>query len=177
VLPAGRLREPIASAAAADAVIMPGASTEAARALARRLGIRNGFSMTRSLGPLRALGNSAAPAAAHARLYAVAGIGRPERFFSQLEQAGFTVVGTRAFKDHHQFDADDLARIEDGVHATGADAVVTTEKDAVRLEALSLPAVTFMSIPLTAIIEPREEFAAWLIARLLEARQVKARVS
>jgi tetraacyldisaccharide 4'-kinase len=107
----------------------------------------------------------------------VAGIARPERFFSQLEQAGYQVVGTRAFKDHHRFDNTDLERIAEIVRTTGAEAVATTEKDAVRLEPLSLPDVPFLAFPLVAAIEPRDAFADWLRHRLLAARQAKAMVS
>lgn len=173
VLPAGRLREPIANAAAADAVIVPGAAAMAAHDIALRLGIREAFSLTRTLGPPRMLQPGAAGSAAARRVFAVAGIARPERFFSQLEQSGFHVVGTRGFKDHHRFDAEDLARIGESVRTTGADAVATTEKDAVRLESLALPAFPIMVIPLVAAIEPRDRFATWLLKRLADARRSK----
>ena len=37
------------------------------------------------------------------RVFAFAGIARPERFFSDLTSAGWNVVGTKSFRDHHYF--------------------------------------------------------------------------
>jgi tetraacyldisaccharide 4'-kinase len=177
VLPAGRLREPIANAAVADAVIVPGATAAVARDVATRLGIDQAFTLTRTLGPARMLQPDAGSSVSGRRVFAVAGIARPERFFSQLEQSGFHVVGTRGFKDHHRFDAEDLARIGESIRTTGADAVATTEKDAVRLESLTRPDFPIMVIPLLAEIEPRDRFATWLLNRLTEARRSKALAS
>src|SRR5690606_36211962 len=42
------------------------------------------------------------------RVHAIAGIGRPERFFEQLRRMGLDVV-PHAFPDHHAFVAADLA--------------------------------------------------------------------
>lgn len=58
------------------------------------------------------------------RIHAVAGIGRPERFFSQLEAMGL-VIERRPFADHHAFTAADVA-VPDG------DVLLMTEKDAVK---------------------------------------------
>lgn len=58
------------------------------------------------------------------RLHAMAGIGRPERFFSQLEAMGLAIQ-RRPFADHHAFTPDDLA-MPDG------DVLLMTEKDAVK---------------------------------------------
>jgi tetraacyldisaccharide 4'-kinase len=57
-------------------------------------------------------------------VHAVAGIGNPERFFSQLETAGIKII-RHPFPDHHQFSADDIPP-DDGRP------VLMTEKDAVK---------------------------------------------
>lgn len=65
------------------------------------------------------------------RLFAFAGIGRPQGFIEVLEQAGATVAGSRWFDDHHHYG--------DGIKALLAEAdglgamPVTTTKDAVKL--------------------------------------------
>ena len=55
---------------------------------------------------------------------AIAGIGNPKRFFSQLANAGLSCE-TLAFPDHHAFTADDL-------HFADTKPVLMTEKDAVK---------------------------------------------
>lgn len=66
------------------------------------------------------------------RVLAFAGIGRPEKFFASLREAGAEVVATRAFADHHPYDARDSEALAVEAERLGAD-LVTTEKDRVRL--------------------------------------------
>ncbi len=58
------------------------------------------------------------------QLHAVAGIGDPERFFAQLRGLGLSFVA-HAFADHRAFRAEDL-------EFTDADAVLMTQKDAIK---------------------------------------------
>ena len=64
------------------------------------------------------------------RLYAIAGIGDPARFFAQLAALGLDVVA-RPFADHHRYCDADLAFARDGV-------LLMTEKDAVKCTGLNL---------------------------------------
>ncbi|CDK97343.1 Tetraacyldisaccharide 4'-kinase (Lipid A 4'-kinase) [Magnetospirillum gryphiswaldense MSR-1 v2] len=71
---------------------------------------------------------------AGARVVAFAGIGRPEKFFATLRQAGADVVATHAFADHHPYGRADVERLRQ--HAASLNAQLwTTAKDAVRLPA------------------------------------------
>lgn len=170
VLPAGRLREPLPNASVAHGLIVPGGHASAARHVASTLGITAAFWTTRELGTLRMLRESDRPPASGDGLFAVAGIERPERFFDDLRAAGHHVLGTRAFRDHHALTIADLSAVADAARAAGAVVIVTTEKDAVRLEGLTLPAVPIASVPLHTRIEPSEAFTTWLMARLALAR-------
>ncbi len=118
VLPAGPLREPAAAAAArcrAGVMIGPDAR-DAARALPGlpilRATLRSDFDP--ASGPV----------------HAFAGIGRPEKFFASLREAGATLTAATPFPDHHPYTASDIARLT----ADGG-AFVTTPKDHVRLPA------------------------------------------
>jgi tetraacyldisaccharide 4'-kinase len=73
------------------------------------------------------------------RVAAVAAVGNPEAFFRQLEQAGATVTRF-AFPDHHPFTRADIAAILSRAGST--DYVVSTLKDAVKLEPLWAPAAS-----------------------------------
>jgi tetraacyldisaccharide 4'-kinase len=62
---------------------------------------------------------------------AFCGIARPDRFFHSLDS--LDVRAQIPFADHHLFTQEDLAALERKARAYGADALVTTAKDAVRL--------------------------------------------
>jgi tetraacyldisaccharide 4'-kinase len=103
-------------------------------------------------------------------VFAVAGIARPERFFADLRAAGYTLAGQLEFRDHHRFTTDDVVRIVAAARASGAVAVVTTEKDAVRLESLVSQDLPFLAVPLQTAIEPGDALASWLGERLTSVR-------
>jgi len=88
------------------------------------------------------------------RVHAVAGIGNPHRFFSQLEQLGL-VVEAHPFPDHHAYSADDFQFAKD-------DIVLMTEKDAVKCTTFARDNWWFM--PITAEID--RALAEKILARL-----------
>ena len=166
-LPAGRLREPLANASAANAVLVTARDEAAAERVGRALGVPTVFRVRRSLGGPRAIpGGHAAAVRAGARVFAVAGIARPARFFSDLTAAGWQLAGTLSFRDHHPYGPRDIARIQAAARSAGAAIVLTTDKDAVRLEACDLRGSPIASVPLAVDVEPAAEFRRWLIDRL-----------
>ncbi|MFA6990130.1 MAG: tetraacyldisaccharide 4'-kinase [Candidatus Gastranaerophilaceae bacterium] len=74
--------------------------------------------------------------ALNSTVFAFAGIARPEYFFEYLSQTGHNLVKTRVFNDHHLYTKDDIQNIIREAKMIGANAIVTTEKDAVKLKAL-----------------------------------------
>ncbi|WIM06635.1 MAG: tetraacyldisaccharide 4'-kinase [Candidatus Nitricoxidivorans perseverans] len=123
-LPAGPLREPASRLRTVDAVVGHGWAGDA------------DFRMTLAGGPL--------PEKLHGkRLHAVAGIGNPQRFFGHLAGLGLRFEA-HAFPDHHAYVAGDLD--------FSGDAILTTEKDAVKFGGLSKLPVWVLSV--TARIEP-----------------------
>ena len=121
-LPAGPLRESLARLATVDAVIGNGLSPETLS------GGRPCFAMCLRPGRfyrLDAPQTSCGPEDLNGRrLFAMAGIGDPRRFFGTLEALGLACE-THAFPDHHVYSADDLRFARDGV-------LLMTEKDAVK---------------------------------------------
>ncbi len=79
-------------------------------------------------------------------LAALCGIAVPERFFSHLEKMGLTFT-RHVFSDHHPFRAEDLAHLK-------ADALLMTEKDAVKCRALGSFPHPIWVLPVCAQIEP-----------------------
>lgn len=124
VLPAGPLREPLAAACArVAAVVLIGADETGALGL-----------LPPALPVLRARlsPGPAARALAGARVFAIAGIARPEKFHQTLIEAGALVVGHADFPDHHAFTDGELRRALANAERLGA-RPVTTPKDATRL--------------------------------------------
>jgi tetraacyldisaccharide 4'-kinase len=159
VLPAGRLREPLEAAKFADAVLV----TSDVQKVAAKLGVNTAFTMSRTLGDPAGISKDQP-------VFAVAGVARPERFFDDLRAAGWRVAGTLAFRDHHRFTPGDIARIRSAANAAGAAAVLTTAKDAVRVEGLDAAGLPFAPVPLSVGIEPAGPFREWLLARVRRAR-------
>ncbi len=139
VLPAGPLREPVGAAAArSDAAVLIGKDTAQARAqLSGRLPVLRAKLVP---GPeIAALAGKTA--------VAFAGIGRPEKFFAMLEDAGVRLIARAPFKDHHPFTEAEIGDILRRARAEGAVAV-TTPKDAVRLPALVRAQVVVVGVGL-----------------------------
>ena len=85
---------------------------------------------------------------------AVAGIAKPSRFFDSLRSMGITLNQTVALPDHADISAADLP---------DADAVIITEKDAVKFsDGIGLNHVWVL--PVCAIIEP--DLAEFVLERL-----------
>jgi tetraacyldisaccharide 4'-kinase len=172
VLPAGRLREPISAARAADAVLTIEASGERIEELRGALGVPTIFHLRRELGAVRWMSDTAVlQPSPDAPILAVAGIARPQRFFDDLTAAGWHLAGALSFRDHHRYVAADVDRIARAARQARAELIVTTEKDAVRFEAVvpSRDPLPLAVAPMTVTIEPAS-FGEWLALRLRDAR-------
>jgi tetraacyldisaccharide 4'-kinase len=86
---------------------------------------------------------------------AVAGLARPEAFFTMLRQVGLTLAHTTALPDHHDF--------QDWVSATPGRTLLCTEKDAAKLW---LHEPKALAVPL--VITPETDFWTALDARIAQ---------
>ncbi len=163
--PAGRLREPLGSSAAADAALVTGAADDAdGQALADALA-RYGFTGAGFVAPAR-FGPPRTPAGAElatgARVLLVSAVARPESFARAVAGLPLEVAGDLRFPDHHRYPPATLDRIGDAFRHSGAEAVLTTAKDRVKLAGrLDLP---LAELPMEVIPEPG--FWRWLDRRL-----------
>lgn len=141
MLPLGRLREPLTSLSRADAILLtrtdPGRPYDELERRLRALNPRAPIfrSWTRPVSVVHFGEETEAPLTklAGRRIAAFCGLGNPESFWRVLRLAGWNVVKRCAFGDHHRYSADDLRQIADGAASSGADVLLTTEKDAVNL--------------------------------------------
>jgi tetraacyldisaccharide 4'-kinase len=75
---------------------------------------------------------------------AMSGIARPESFEEGVRQLGATVEITKGFADHHRFTKKEILRFLEWCHRRSLDALVTTEKDAVRFPDIDRPPVPML---------------------------------
>lgn len=148
LLPRGLLREPLSALSRAHALVVASqGAREAARLLSQHFPGKACLAARHEPVGLREVSGGRKALCRELAGRPVVGfcaIGAPERFRRTLERLGAQVVGFHAFPDHHRFRPQELEAL--GVLAAGTGAwLVTTEKDAVRLEGimqegLALPA-------------------------------------
>jgi tetraacyldisaccharide 4'-kinase len=169
-IPFGNLRSPVSALADADAVVFDregnGDPEHIAAALPPGTTL---FELRRSIGNPVAL-EPERPWPAGRTVVAVAGIARPVRFVDRLRAAGWQVAQSLEFPDHHRYVPRDVAKMVRALDGSDAVAVLTTEKDAVRLLPLRPLPVPVAAVPLQVTVEPSDRFRDWLMARIEEVR-------
>ncbi len=124
LLPAGQLREPLSRLKSVDAIVCNGQKSDDSFYQMQLVGER-----------FYNLANVETHAVAadfkRKAIKAIAGIGKPARFFEHLRQLGMTFVSV-SFDDHYAFSAEDLAKID-------CDVLIMTEKDAVKCRPFAQP--------------------------------------
>ncbi|MDN3525474.1 tetraacyldisaccharide 4'-kinase [Halomonas sabkhae] len=148
-LPAGPLREPVERLNSVDAVLVTGETRQPLPVASHGMPLRPVAWRSLADGQRRPL----QPLPFTGPVHALAGIGRPARFFATLEALGVD-FSAHAFADHHRFTAGDLAFADQRP-------LVMTAKDAVKCRELATDA---WSLDVEA--EPDKAFVAWLNARL-----------
>jgi tetraacyldisaccharide 4'-kinase len=141
VFPLGRLREPFGNIKRATEIVItrvePDQGTAGLERLLRRYNaeapVFRSRVVPRQWVDLERGTACEISAAGFRRVAAFCGLAVPRAFWRTLEELGLEVTFHRAFGDHHQYRADELRRLAKEAAATGAEALVTTEKDAINL--------------------------------------------
>lgn len=148
LLPAGRLREPLAGLRRAAAVVITRADSErdvaAVRARLQAVLAENPVQAEVIFRPDEVV--SVTTGVRHAadwcvgkKAWLVSGIGNSESFRRLAMANGLQVLGETAFADHHAYRSEDLDRIRAQAKRSNAEIVLTTEKDAGKLVPLLMP--------------------------------------
>jgi len=135
VLPAGPLREAKSRIKSVDSLIMNGLN-DAPGSYGMRvesMPLRNLLARDQSAGVEDFQGKD---------VHAIAGIGNPDRFFSQLEGLGL-IFKRHRFADHHAFSLQDMQSLD-------AEEIIMTEKDAVKCTAFAQS--NWWCLPVNAVI-------------------------
>ncbi|MGB9587860.1 MAG: tetraacyldisaccharide 4'-kinase, partial [Armatimonadota bacterium] len=93
-----------------------------------------------------------------AKVLAVSGIANPSSFEETLNQLGLYIVEREHFSDHHIYSREDIERLSKKFAESGVDWIITTEKDAVKLESYEL---TFPILVLKIELQPENQPTFW----------------
>lgn len=96
------------------------------------------------------------------KVLAFCAIASPESFFSALEGLGAEVTDRVRFPDHHGYTQRDLDTVMG--RRKGSQMIITTEKDAVKLEGLSVPKGSVCALAMDIHMRERERLKRQLIA-------------
>ena len=143
LLPRGPMREPLSSLTRAQIMILTkadqveGTALEALRECIRAVNPQAAL-LTAVHEPTDVLDGGSGALEPLARLEGkqvglVSSVGDPESVEQTVRQCGAQIAWHRSFPDHHAYTADDVAAVWDQVEAQRPDALLTTEKDWVRL--------------------------------------------
>lgn len=179
VLPGGELREPPGALGRADAFIIIGQDQATAdNAASIRNTLKQKFPAKpvfigshRTVGLVNPLNGETLDIEKSGlyNIYGFCGIGDPESFRRTLRENQLEIVGFRVFKDHHAYSAADLAAMRKEAAEAGAGALVTTEKDMVKLRPQIGTAINRADLPVLSLrieLDPGEDFAGFLAEKL-----------
>jgi len=140
LLPAGRRREPFGSTRRAAALVVTGCADDAVaekvRGMLRVRTDREVFCTYATIPDVREIATGKrieAKRLSGKRVLAVSGIGNPASFRESLRRAGLTIGAERSFPDHYMLTAADVSDLRLLVKQDACDAIVMTQKDAVRM--------------------------------------------
>jgi tetraacyldisaccharide 4'-kinase len=159
LLPAGNLREPLSAIRRASVIAIPANEPELANEL-QTWGWQ---------GPIWRLRRTIEIPSVTGLVAAFCGIARPQQFFAGLEASNLSLAASTIFPDHHRYTPRDLDGLAAAALAAGATAIITTEKDRVRLGKLTSAFTASMPLATARLrIEIDDQSAAidWLIDRL-----------
>jgi tetraacyldisaccharide 4'-kinase len=141
VLPAGILREPIKALRRADCIVLTRTEQAGVSDLVRQIEkVSNALVLSSRtvLSEIRPLNSAKVLSKTEINRQPVAvfcAVGNPEAFFNLVRQE-FELTETKVFRDHHQYTQADIDRATRNAIAAGAQALITTAKDEVKLRAL-----------------------------------------
>ncbi|MDB4470684.1 tetraacyldisaccharide 4'-kinase [Deltaproteobacteria bacterium] len=161
-LPAGLLREFPAALKRADLLMLTRSSEETEFSFAAKPVVKSRHQLSD-----QAIGldgqQLSLQSLSQQKLFAFAGIADPAGFFAALNASGLQIGGSLSLSDHCSYDQQFIEEIV--AAASRCDALITTEKDAVKLSAgmFELPCY---QVPMSIVIENEADFMSELNQRL-----------
>ena len=165
VIPFGKLREPVDSLHRASAIVLTHSNHPHKETLNMLKSVQAPV-FHANYHPVNFQFNSK-------RIAAFCGIASPDHFRTLLEEQGAKLVFFRKFPDHHIYSSSELNQLQDEATKAGAEALVTTAKDGVKLNESNFR-LPFAIIHVELRVEEEEKFRSWIIERLQSRTQAAA---
>ncbi len=163
LLPAGRLREPVAAMSRANLIIFTRAET--ASGTLEAIGKLHQYPVfaasTRLLGFRRFGGEITtlfAKEIGAGPFFAFCGLGNPNAFFRDLGNWGLAICGQAVFPDHHRYTRRDVLAIKEAGERVGANSFLTTEKDEQNLGGLAFDEAPLFVAVIDLVVTPEADF-------------------
>ena len=86
-------------------------------------------------------------------VFAFCGIGSPNSFFSLIEKLDINISGKKVFLDHEKYTTNTLKKLLQEIENTNCKAVVTTEKDIIKIPENFIRRLQFYIIKIEIIFE------------------------
>ena len=164
LLPYGRLRETPESLSRADCVVITRCDQvrelDKLRSEIRRFTggrpIFHSEMRTSRVSPLK--NGSSETLTPPARVAAFCAVGNPHSFFEHVRRSGYELALQKYYPDHHVYSPDEIDALAQQAKEAGAEALITTAKDAVKLRTLSFSLPCYV-LEIEMSIENGEELA------------------
>ena len=154
LLPAGLLREPVNAVGRADLVMVkgdrltPGDKEHLKGFALETLGFNYKVTGATRLKTSKRL---APDELKGLKAFALAGVANPTAFLETLKGLGVSITGKRMYRDHHPYSKADFDSILSA--SAGAEAIVTTEKDAVKLEGFDEAKIPVYAVSIEVVMD------------------------
>lgn len=178
LLPRGKFREAVAQLRRADAIILtrtneipPGDGESAPLIALGNLPVFRSIHQPKVLVRADNGGEKPLSELQHKKVHAFCGIANPRSFEKALQASGAQSVACDIFPDHHRYTAGEMEKIISRFRRSGADLLITTEKDGVRLNGLDEFLDTIYVLKMEMEIIPDAEPLKNFILRRITSRQ------
>jgi tetraacyldisaccharide 4'-kinase len=151
LLPLGKLREPVSAIKRADIVVLTKCAGPDRSQGKEVEGLIDEIKKYNTRAPIFLSGHSIVNARLRdgektvpdmikgRKVFWFCGLGDPGAFRNTVVSSGALITGGRTFRDHYSYSAEDLAKIKTEAGKSGAEWIVTSEKDLVKIRDLDLP--------------------------------------
>lgn len=157
LLPSGRLREPIKSLRRADIIVVIDGPSEIPGITAnipQRIPVFRGRKIVASVVSIQ----GDAISLKGSKVLAFCGLANPRSFRASLLETGCDIIELIEFGDHHRYKSPDLERLVRKSKENNAEYIVTTLKDAVKLEKIWPRNQAFYYLEIRIELDRKDEF-------------------